>query len=49
VAVRRGIAARHDVDIAENRATDLARMQRRKERPRMSELAQSRHFGWREV
>jgi len=40
--VRRGIAARHGVDIAENRATDLAGMQRRKTRPRMSELGQKR-------
>jgi hypothetical protein len=32
----RGIAARHDVDIAENRATGLAGMQRRKERPRVN-------------
>jgi hypothetical protein len=36
VPARRGIAARHDVDIAENRATDLAGMQRRKERPRVN-------------
>jgi hypothetical protein len=32
----RGIAARHDVDIAEKRATDLAGMHRRKERPRVN-------------
>jgi len=40
VPVGRGIAARQYADIAENRATDLAGMQRRKERPRMSELGQ---------
>jgi len=48
VPVRRGIAARHGVDIAENRATDLAGMQRRKARPPMSELGQKRNSqcGW---